>query len=330
MFTEKSSPRPLSQKDSNMRQSPGASSPPDFLCVNACMRNTFRGLHTTTQTHILLSETDDTSSNKEAVTDGKCIKVCPHVSVAFVCSDGKVDRRSNPSLPPDPLFIHPLPRRGVGGVCPPFLYEGPPPEGVEVTEPGYAEGTGHAHCNFDEPWEQGTASPATMQRPTSSLPSNKPKYLHHPFSLSPGCLMKIKTKDNVDGSGGASGHLSHNAQVQKANHGQQLFLVVCSFDLFSVKQRPTPSLPSNKPKYPHHPFLSLSRFPNENKNKGQCRRIRVKRVKEKRVQSKKKKKKIVGNGSFWDTIITSLGVQTRRMRPAFRFTINKAFRGKRA
>ncbi|GIY29401.1 hypothetical protein CDAR_533581 [Caerostris darwini] len=81
MFTEKSSPRPLSQKDSNMRQSPGASSfpSPDFLCVNACMRNTFRGLHTT-QTHILLSETDDTSSNKEAVTDGKCIKVRPHVS----------------------------------------------------------------------------------------------------------------------------------------------------------------------------------------------------------------------------------------------------------
>ncbi|GBM11243.1 hypothetical protein AVEN_267814-1 [Araneus ventricosus] len=45
------------------------------------------------------------------------------------------------------------------GVC-----IGPPPVGVEVTEPGYAGGTGHAHCNFDEPWEQGTASPATMVR----------------------------------------------------------------------------------------------------------------------------------------------------------------------
>ncbi|GIY29403.1 uncharacterized protein CDAR_533591 [Caerostris darwini] len=89
----------------------------------------------------------------------------PPVGVAFVCSDGKVDRRSNPSLPPDPLLSNlPPPRRGVGGVCPPFLYEGTPPEGVEVTEPGYAEGTGHAHCNFDEPWEQGTASPATMVR----------------------------------------------------------------------------------------------------------------------------------------------------------------------
>ncbi|GFV79218.1 uncharacterized protein TNCV_70861 [Trichonephila clavipes] len=86
-------------------------------------------------------------------------------SVAFVCSDGKVDRRSNPSLPPDPLLS--IPPDGGGwrrpstfslrGVC-----IGPPPVGVEVTEPGYAEGTGHAHCNFDEPWEQGTASPATM------------------------------------------------------------------------------------------------------------------------------------------------------------------------
>ncbi|GFY69984.1 uncharacterized protein TNIN_439531 [Trichonephila inaurata madagascariensis] len=73
-------------------------------------------------------------------------------------------KAGNP-LPPD-LFILP-PMEGwrrpstfsLRGVC-----IGPPPVGVEVTEPGYAEGTGHAHCNFDEPWEQGTASPATMVR----------------------------------------------------------------------------------------------------------------------------------------------------------------------